>query len=251
MASHKASQLRELIGSALTSRMAAAGLHFEGSPDLHDFDDPSYYMSMPIARDRQAVVNLARIGKGASPLEKTRWLDQQLSHLQCPYPIKHIEFTYTGDAVVEFVSEAALKKALARGPLKWEALDVPTRPVAEEDIRHLSWVLVSGVPLELYPFVRQALQEYGDVKGECPPHQGYGHKPGMLKYYFQPNKQKRLPPTIQFIRPERPNGYPPTTVKVFSPSGPLAPKCADFGKEHSPHCCPECFRRKQGHAGGG
>lgn len=250
MASHKIAQLRELMGTSLSSRMAAAGLHFEGSPDLHDFDDPSYYMCMPIARDRQAVVNLARLGKAASALDKTRWLDQQLSHLQCPYPIKHIEFTYTGDAVVEFVSEAALKKALARGPLKWDVLDVPTRQVAEEDIRALNWVLVSGIPNEIYPFVRQALSEYGEVRGECPPHLGYGSQQGMLKYYFQPNK-KRLPPTIQFIRPERPNGYPPTTVKVFSASGPLAPKCADFGKGHSPQGCPECFRRKQGQAGGG
>jgi len=31
-------------------------------------------------------------------LTKTRWLDQQLSLRQCPYPIQRIEFTHAGDA---------------------------------------------------------------------------------------------------------------------------------------------------------
>ena len=49
----------------------------------------------------------------------------------------------------------------------------------------------------------QALQQFGDVKGEYAPHPSSGMAGGMLKFYFLPSNRKRLPPTIQFIRPDR------------------------------------------------
>lgn len=233
----------------MTSRLATAGYHFEGSPELTDFEDPTYYMTMPFLPNRQCLVLLSRISGNLSTQEKIRWLDLQLSHMQCPYPLQQIEFTYSGDAVVQFVSEPSMKKSLARGPFKWENQEITTRPCSEDDVRGLYWVGVSGTPIELYPFVKQALQQFGEVNGEYARHPSQEFQSGMLKYYFAPSSRKRLPPTIQFIRPDRPKNYPPTTVKVFTPDGPLAPKCVDFGKDHNSHGCPECHRRRQ-QAGG-
>eukprot|EP00271_Cylindrocystis_brebissonii_P012177 TRINITY_DN30337_c0_g1_i1.p1 TRINITY_DN30337_c0_g1~~TRINITY_DN30337_c0_g1_i1.p1 ORF type:complete len:245 (+),score=18.75 TRINITY_DN30337_c0_g1_i1:297-1031(+) len=236
--------LRELVGSAVSSRLSTVGYHFEGSPDLTDFEDPSYYMLMPFIPERQCVILLSRAPGTPSIQEKIRWLDLQLSHMQCPYPLQHIEFTYTGDAIVQYVTEASMKKSLARGPFKWETQEIASRPCTEEDVKGLYWVGVSGTPPDLYPFVKQALQQFGEVHGEYQPHPSMDHHVGMLKYYFVPGSRKRLPPTIQFIRPDRPKSFPPTTVKVFTPDGALAPKCADFGKGHSINGCPDCWRRK-------
>ena len=57
-------------------------------------------------------------------------------------------------AVVDFVSESACMKALARTPLKWDGHDIPIRQCLEDDVFALNWVGVSGTPQELYPFVR-------------------------------------------------------------------------------------------------
>eukprot|EP00850_Spirogloea_muscicola_P018129 SM000163S02297 [mRNA] locus=s163:40841:42903:+ [translate_table: standard] len=246
------------VAAAAAAAAAAAereSFHFESKPELLSLDDPAYYMLMPFVPDRQAVILLSKLpalleksnsnSKPPSVREKTRWLDQQISHQQCPYPIKHIEYTCTGDAVVLFVSEKAAKRALAQSPYKWESLEIPIRPCAEDDIRALYWIGISGAPQDLYPFVEQALLQFGEVRGEYPLHSSQTTRAGMLKYYFVPNPRKRIPPVIKFIRPDTPKGYPPTTVRVFTPDGALSPKCIDFGKEHSGNSCPECFRRKQ------
>lgn len=36
--------------------------------------------------------------KGASAVEKTKWIDGNICHNQSPYPVEYIEYTYTGDA---------------------------------------------------------------------------------------------------------------------------------------------------------
>ncbi|CAI5484470.1 unnamed protein product [Closterium sp. Yama58-4] len=224
-------------------------LHFESNPELCDLDDPSYYMSLDHQPDRQILVQTSRIGAGVPVVEKVRWLDQQLSHLQSPYPIQHIEFTCSGDAVVQFISEAAKLKALARcGSLRWRSVEIASWPCAEEDVRALSWVGITGALPEIFPLVRQALQQYGEVKGECPPPPNnhlllaqQQRRFPMLKYYFVPNGKKRLPPSIQIVRPDRPKAYPPCTVRLFTPFGPLSPTCSDFGKAHSVYGCPTCY----------
>lgn len=158
---------------------------------------------------------MCAVQAGVPVVEKIRWLDQELSHLQCPYPISHIEFTFAGDAgepasrdaksrperssassiqaglsmlsipsttelpagadalagmvvarqplwpsvgcaVVQFISEKAMKKTLSRYQvLKWRAMEVSYRPCTEEDIRALWWVGIAGCPPELAPALRQ------------------------------------------------------------------------------------------------
>eukprot|EP00897_Mesotaenium_endlicherianum_P009119 jgi/Mesen1/8235/ME000443S07383 len=238
--------MRDIAPLVMTNQLPPPMYPYEGTLELQNFEDPTYYTTMQYHPDRQAIVLLSRVGPKPTLLDKLRWLDLQLSHMQCPYPIKHIEFTYTGDAVVNFVSETAMKKALLRSLLKWETLEIGTRPCTEEDIRGLYWVGISGTPSELVPYVKQALQQFGEVRGSCPPHlANYDYPIGMLKYYFVPSKNKRLPPTLQFLRPDRPKGFPPVTVRIFTPDGPLAPKCTDFGQCHSQLGCPDCYRRHQ------
>lgn len=222
----------------------------EGLPELSDVEDAAYFTCLLFQPDRQVVVQTSKLGAGVPVVEKIRWLDQELSHLQCPYPIEHIEFTYGGDAVVQFISEHAMNKALSRYEvLKWRSMEITYRPCTEEDIRALWWVGIAGCPPELAPALRQALTIFGDLKGECPPPQN-GHlvlarhqdnRPPLLKFYFTPNPRARLPALLPVARPKN---LPPLLVRVFAPHGPLAPKCADFGKSHSPFGCPECYRRQ-------
>ncbi|CAI7869357.1 unnamed protein product [Closterium sp. NIES-53] len=222
--------------------------------DLCDLEDPSYYSTLLYRPDQQVVVLTSRIKDKVSAQEKTRWLDQQLSYRQCPYPIRHIEFTHSGDAVVEFVSNVAMAKSLQQSSLKWgrpASQDVATRPCTEDDIRALFWVGVAATGatsaslMELLPQVRQALQQYGEVRGEYAPHPSSSDAntpshlrvapPSMLKLYFAPSGRRRLPPSIPVSRPDRPKGFPPMVARVFTPHGhgPLAVKCADFGPFHS------------------
>ncbi|CAI5980409.1 unnamed protein product [Closterium sp. NIES-64] len=93
--------------------------HIPGA--LCDYEDPSYYSTLYFRPEVQVVVLTSRIKDKVSPLEKTRWLDQHLSYRICPYPIRHIEFTHAGDAVIEFVSHVAMMKALQRAPLHWDS----------------------------------------------------------------------------------------------------------------------------------
>jgi len=51
---------------------------------------------------------------GVPVVEKIRWLDQELSHLQCPYPIEHIEFTFAGDAGQQLPASAEAQACFSR-----------------------------------------------------------------------------------------------------------------------------------------
>eukprot|EP00475_Leptophrys_vorax_P009812 TRINITY_DN164_c2_g1_i1.p1 TRINITY_DN164_c2_g1~~TRINITY_DN164_c2_g1_i1.p1 ORF type:complete len:443 (-),score=-47.70 TRINITY_DN164_c2_g1_i1:484-1641(-) len=233
------------------------GSGFGDTCDLCDMDDPSFYSTLSFRPEQQAVVLTSQIKASVSDVEKTRWLDMQLSARQCPYPIRRIEFTHAGDAVVEFISPVAMAKALQRAPLLWgrpACEPVATRACTEADIGALLWVGVTapGEPLrDLMPQLKQALQPYGEVRGECAPHpsacEAHGHaEAGMgagaaraVKLFFAPRGRKRLPPSILIARPK---GFPPVHARVFTPHGhgPLAVKCADFGPNHSPAGCPMC-----------
>ncbi|CAI7824022.1 unnamed protein product [Closterium sp. NIES-54] len=193
-------------------------------------------------------------------------------------------FLFVVGTVVQFISEAAKLKALTRcGSLRWRSVEIASWPCAEEDVRALSWVGITGALPEIFPLVRQvrcflrcagsvlwwvyhllvtfqgfvvtssdlvelALQQYGEVKGECPPPPNnhlllaqQQRRFPMLKYYFVPNGKKRLPPSMQIVRPDRPKAYPSCTVRLFTPFGPLSPTCSDFGKAHSVYGCPTCY----------
>lgn len=217
--------------------------------DLIDMEDPFFYMMPSYIPECQAVVMTSQLLERMSPVEATQWLDQQLSLRQCPYPIRSIDFTFNGDTVVQFVTRIAKEKAMSRGPLKWGQLDIGIRNCTESDISSLFWVGISGATPDLYPLIKQALHPYGEVRGEYAPHpngieKGCNMPPCMLKLYFAPNLKRRLPPVLHVSRPNRPKGFPSVPLRLYTPHGPLTPKCADFGPNHSPFGCPECFHRR-------
>jgi hypothetical protein len=215
---------------------------------LKNLGDASYYMLEKFVPERQIVVMLSRVPGKPTVSDKTRWLDLNLSVLSSPYPIQHIEFKANGDAVVRFISRKAMEKSLSRAPLKWENVEVATRPCMEEDILDLYWVIACGDPQDIYPPLRQTLQMYGEVRGEYAPHPADSYSAGaeMVKFYFYPKGRAMLPPTLSFVRPDRKMAV----VNIFTADGQLAPRCAHFGKQHTPLGCPFCYKRLQNREAG-
>lgn len=139
--------------------------------------------------------------------------------------------------------EALQKALLRYDVLKMRSQEIPHRACMEDDIRALGWVGIAGCPPELALSLRQvlrlrfthlcwlfsrlssiircsssrvvsgfcvqircemqALSNFGELKGECPPpqngHLAVAHN-HQVKYYFMPSKGVRLPAVLPVAR---------------------------------------------------